>query len=124
MVRCACGLEAVIRTSWTNRNPGRHFYGCPTLVMGYGIVDEFGFELIDGMNSLCFSHIVDALSKFRTAARSTARLFLHEDVKGEFEQCLPTNVMAYKTREELKGLQKDDMIKAMAMRMIALQLHL
>ncbi|GJX46946.1 putative ribonuclease H-like domain-containing protein [Tanacetum coccineum] len=31
MVRCSCGLEAVIRTSWTNRNPGRRFYGCPTL---------------------------------------------------------------------------------------------
>nr|GEY86463.1 zinc finger, GRF-type [Tanacetum cinerariifolium] len=31
MVRCACGLEAVIRTSWTNRNLGRRFYGCPTL---------------------------------------------------------------------------------------------
>ncbi|GKA77915.1 zinc finger, GRF-type containing protein [Tanacetum coccineum] len=31
MVRCACGLEAVIRTSWTNRNSGRRFYGCPTL---------------------------------------------------------------------------------------------
>nr|GEV73354.1 hypothetical protein [Tanacetum cinerariifolium] len=31
MTRCACGLEVVIRTSWTNRNPGRHFYGCPTL---------------------------------------------------------------------------------------------
>ncbi|GJV90712.1 hypothetical protein Tco_1538525 [Tanacetum coccineum] len=31
MVRCACGLEAVIRTSWTNRNPGLRFYGCPTL---------------------------------------------------------------------------------------------
>nr|GEW70895.1 zinc finger, GRF-type [Tanacetum cinerariifolium] len=31
MVRYACGLEAVIRTSWTNRNPCRRFYGCPTL---------------------------------------------------------------------------------------------
>ncbi|GKD17406.1 zinc finger, GRF-type containing protein, partial [Tanacetum coccineum] len=30
-VRCACGLEAVIRTSWTNQNPGRSFYSCPTL---------------------------------------------------------------------------------------------
>ncbi|GKB93893.1 zinc finger, GRF-type containing protein [Tanacetum coccineum] len=29
-VRCVCGLEAVIRTSWTNQNPGRRFYGCPT----------------------------------------------------------------------------------------------
>ncbi|GJX87321.1 hypothetical protein Tco_0339335 [Tanacetum coccineum] len=31
MVRCACGLEAVIMTSWTNRNLGCRFYGCPTL---------------------------------------------------------------------------------------------
>ncbi|GJV51481.1 hypothetical protein Tco_1447222 [Tanacetum coccineum] len=31
--RCACGLEAVIMTSWTNRNPGRRFYGCSTLVV-------------------------------------------------------------------------------------------
>nr|GEV21525.1 hypothetical protein [Tanacetum cinerariifolium] len=38
----------------------------------------------------------------------------------EFEQRLQTNVMAYKTREELKGLQKDDMIKAMEKRTIAL----
>ncbi|GJW15808.1 hypothetical protein Tco_0019941 [Tanacetum coccineum] len=27
----SCGLEAVIRISWTNRNPSRRFYGCPTL---------------------------------------------------------------------------------------------
>ncbi|GKA43934.1 hypothetical protein Tco_0736658 [Tanacetum coccineum] len=107
MVRCSCGLKAVIRTSWTNRNPGWRLYGCPTLsptyvnfirwfdppmcqrfvqiilgllrsrnelkeilamveekrlklmkfliinwvVMGYGVVDEYGFELIDEMNS-------------------------------------------------------------------------
>ncbi|GJR07411.1 hypothetical protein Tco_0790063 [Tanacetum coccineum] len=42
---------------------------------------------------------------------------------GELEQHLPTNVMAYKTRQELKGLQKDDMIRAMEMRSTALQLH-
>ncbi|GJS67216.1 hypothetical protein Tco_0681780 [Tanacetum coccineum] len=41
----------------------------------------------------------------------------------ELEQRLPTNVMAYKTRQELKGLQKDDMIRAMEMRSTALQLH-
>ncbi|GJX64601.1 hypothetical protein Tco_0298944 [Tanacetum coccineum] len=89
MVPCSCSLEAVIRTSWTNRNPGHRFYGCLHLsvqiipgllrsrneleeilamveekrlrlmkffiiswvVMGYGVVDECGFELIDGMNS-------------------------------------------------------------------------
>ncbi|GJU75000.1 hypothetical protein Tco_1266405 [Tanacetum coccineum] len=42
---------------------------------------------------------------------------------GELEQRLPTNVMAYKTRQELKGLQKDDMIRAMEISLIALQLH-
>nr|GEW92980.1 zinc finger, GRF-type [Tanacetum cinerariifolium] len=31
MVCCVYGLEAVIRTSWTDRNSGRRFYGCPTL---------------------------------------------------------------------------------------------
>ncbi|GJV33018.1 zinc finger, GRF-type containing protein [Tanacetum coccineum] len=107
MIRCVCGLEAVIRTSWTNQNLDRLFYGCPTLsptcvnflwwfdppmcqrsvqnilgllrsrneleeilvmveekrlrlmkfliiswvVIGYGVVDECGFELIDEMNS-------------------------------------------------------------------------
>ncbi|GKG38507.1 hypothetical protein Tco_0460219, partial [Tanacetum coccineum] len=30
------------------------------------------------------------------------------------------NVMAYKTREELKGMQKDDLIEAIKMRTIAL----
>ncbi|GJZ26141.1 hypothetical protein Tco_0570394 [Tanacetum coccineum] len=35
MVRCSCGLEAVIRTSWTNRNPIRRFYGCPTISPTY-----------------------------------------------------------------------------------------
>ncbi|GJZ74659.1 zinc finger, GRF-type containing protein [Tanacetum coccineum] len=31
MIRCSCGLKAVIRTSWTNQNSGRLLYGCPTL---------------------------------------------------------------------------------------------
>ncbi|GKF95106.1 hypothetical protein Tco_0287841, partial [Tanacetum coccineum] len=34
---------------------------------------------------------------------------------GELEQRLPKNVMVYKTRQELKGMQKDDMIRAMEM---------
>ncbi|GJZ35167.1 hypothetical protein Tco_0580984 [Tanacetum coccineum] len=42
---------------------------------------------------------------------------------GELEQLLPTNVIAYKTRQELKCHQKDDMITAMEMRSKALQLH-
>ncbi|GKB99518.1 hypothetical protein Tco_0985655, partial [Tanacetum coccineum] len=31
MVCCSCGLEAVIRTSWTNQNHGHRLYGCSTL---------------------------------------------------------------------------------------------
>nr|GEZ13595.1 hypothetical protein [Tanacetum cinerariifolium] len=42
---------------------------------------------------------------------------------GELEQRLPINVMAYKIRQELKGLQKDDMIRAMEISSTALQLH-
>ncbi|GJX33051.1 hypothetical protein Tco_0242906 [Tanacetum coccineum] len=42
---------------------------------------------------------------------------------GELEQHLSINVMAYKTRQELKGLQKDDMIRAMEISLTILQLH-
>ncbi|PWA93302.1 zinc finger, GRF-type [Artemisia annua] len=27
---CDCGKQATIKTSWTNRNPGRRFYCCPS----------------------------------------------------------------------------------------------
>lgn len=33
MVNCSCGRRAVIRTSWTNINPGRRFYSCPIKVI-------------------------------------------------------------------------------------------
>lgn len=26
---CHCGLPAKIRQAWTDKNPGRHFHGCP-----------------------------------------------------------------------------------------------
>ncbi|KAL8248771.1 hypothetical protein R6Q59_005639 [Mikania micrantha] len=29
MVVCHCGRFAIVRTSWTNQNPGRRFYSCP-----------------------------------------------------------------------------------------------
>ncbi|PWA94879.1 zinc finger, GRF-type [Artemisia annua] len=34
MVVCTCGKHAVVKTSWTNRNPGRRFFGCPTIISG------------------------------------------------------------------------------------------
>ncbi|GKA10120.1 zinc finger, GRF-type containing protein [Tanacetum coccineum] len=187
MVRCACGLEAMIRTSWANRNQSRRFYGCPILsptcvnflqwfdppmckrsvliipgllrsrneleeilvmveekrlklmkfliiswvVMGYGIVDECGFVLIDGMNRFSYQLLVyfdlktqrevQVAAKINNLTRQLIDIIdeRHSFI-GELEQRLPTNVMAYKTRQELKGLQKDDMIRAMEMRLTAL----
>nr|KAJ0185615.1 hypothetical protein LSAT_V11C900490130 [Lactuca sativa] len=29
MVMCFCKKWAIVRTSWTNNNPGRRFWGCP-----------------------------------------------------------------------------------------------
>ncbi|KAL4575273.1 hypothetical protein LXL04_022115 [Taraxacum kok-saghyz] len=29
MVMCFCGSMAVVRTAWTDNNPGRRFWGCP-----------------------------------------------------------------------------------------------
>ncbi|KAK8574053.1 hypothetical protein V6N13_097047 [Hibiscus sabdariffa] len=26
--KCNCGLDADLRTSWSNANPGRRFFGC------------------------------------------------------------------------------------------------
>ena len=42
---------------------------------------------------------------------------------GELEKCLPTNVMAYKTRNKLKRQEKDDRIRALEMRSTTLQLR-
>ncbi|GKE00748.1 hypothetical protein Tco_1388731, partial [Tanacetum coccineum] len=56
----------------------------------------------------------------------TRQLVESIDEKRSFIQeleLLPGSLLAYKTREELKGLQKDDLIKAMEMRKVALQLH-
>nr|GEY99822.1 Gag-Pol polyprotein [Tanacetum cinerariifolium] len=39
-------------------------------------------------------------------------------------ECFPRNLEAYKTTKELKGLQKDDLIKAMEMRKVVLQFYL
>ncbi|GJR08071.1 hypothetical protein Tco_0790723 [Tanacetum coccineum] len=72
MVRCSSGLQVVIRTSWTNRNPGRRFYGCPTFLL-------------------------ESVNEMRSCIEELERL--------------TENLVAYKMREKLKSLQKDDLIK-------------
>ncbi|GJU03418.1 zinc finger, GRF-type containing protein [Tanacetum coccineum] len=56
MVICGCGNEAKIKTSWTNKNLGRRFYGCGIEATNYGFfrwVDppmrERSFDVIPGL---------------------------------------------------------------------------
>nr|GEU53325.1 zinc finger, GRF-type [Tanacetum cinerariifolium] len=128
MVCCACGLEAVIRTSWTNRNPGRRFYSCPTLSSTCAnflwwfdpLMCQRSVQIIPRLlRSRNELEEIPAMVEEKRRNIDERRLFIRE-----LEQRLPTKVMAYKAMEELKGLQKDDMIKAMEMSTIALQLHL
>ncbi|PWA53805.1 zinc finger, GRF-type [Artemisia annua] len=39
VVRCHYGRVAIVKTSWTNANPGRRFYSCPIQWLG-AIVEE------------------------------------------------------------------------------------
>ncbi|KAL8223347.1 hypothetical protein R6Q57_018822 [Mikania cordata] len=32
MAFCACGKQAIVRSSWTSKNPGRRFFSCPEQV--------------------------------------------------------------------------------------------
>ncbi|KAL2485827.1 GRF zinc finger containing protein [Abeliophyllum distichum] len=34
--RCYCGVHCVLKTSWTDENPGRRFLGCPNFREGGG----------------------------------------------------------------------------------------
>nr|KAJ0197449.1 hypothetical protein LSAT_V11C700355590 [Lactuca sativa] len=35
MVMCFCRKWVIVRTSWTNNNPGRRFWGCPDPFIGW-----------------------------------------------------------------------------------------
>nr|GEW58342.1 hypothetical protein [Tanacetum cinerariifolium] len=54
--QCIHGVFLLVEEDWING--GHEAQTMLSEVMGYGIVDECGFELIDGMNRSCFSHIV------------------------------------------------------------------
>ncbi|GJZ04780.1 hypothetical protein Tco_0538055 [Tanacetum coccineum] len=77
---------------------------------------------------ICFDMKTQSKVHLATKIKNlTRQLFDSLDEKCSFIQeieRMPGNVISYKTREELKGLQTDDQIKAMDMRMIALRLHL
>ncbi|GJT17419.1 putative reverse transcriptase domain-containing protein [Tanacetum coccineum] len=95
-VRCACGLEAVIRTSWTNQNPDRCFYGYPTLTQKK-------------------AHQANELSNLTRQRHLLASLNYRRAIIEDLER-LPRNLVAYKTREHLKRIQKAVLVEVIEMK--------
>nr|GEZ16038.1 hypothetical protein [Tanacetum cinerariifolium] len=84
--RCACGLEGVIRTPSTNRYLGRRFYGYPTLTQRKA-QQENKLSILTRQRQLLVS------VNYRRA------------IIQELER-LPGDLVACKTREHLKRIQK------------------
>nr|GEW72672.1 hypothetical protein [Tanacetum cinerariifolium] len=93
MVRGACGLEVVIRTSWTNRNPCRRFYGCPTLTQRKAQQENELSNLTRQRQLLVIVNYKRAIIK-------------------ELERLLG-KLMACKTTEHLKRIQKAVFVEAL-----------
>nr|GFA83523.1 zinc finger, GRF-type [Tanacetum cinerariifolium] len=101
VVRCACGLEAVIRTSWTNRNPCRCFYGFPTLTQRK-------------------AQQANKLSNLMRQRQLLASVNYRRAIIEELER-LPENLVAYKTRDHLKRIQKAILVEVLELKK---ELHL
>ncbi|GKB44170.1 hypothetical protein Tco_0889112 [Tanacetum coccineum] len=94
MVRCSCGLKDVIRTSWTNRNPGRRFYGRPTLTQREAQQEN----------------------ELSNLTRQLLAIVNHRFTIIEELERLSKNLVAYKTREDLKRIQKVDLINVIELK--------
>ncbi|GJR31576.1 zinc finger, GRF-type containing protein [Tanacetum coccineum] len=127
MARCACGLEAVIRTSWTNRNSGRRFYGChtlsPTCVNFLRWYDppmcqrEVAF-LLDVLSSLLTqreAHQANELSNLTRQRQLLASVNYRRAIIEELER-LSGNLVAYKLREHLKRIQKAILVEVIELK--------
>ncbi|GJU47503.1 zinc finger, GRF-type containing protein [Tanacetum coccineum] len=138
--RCACGLEAVIRTSWTNRNPSHRFYGCPTLsptcvnfLRWYDPpMCQRSVHIIPGLlrsrNELKEilammqreAQQANELSNLTRQRQFLASVNYRHAIIEELER-LPGNLVAYKKRENLKRIQKVILIKVIELKK---ELHL
>ncbi|GJY47235.1 hypothetical protein Tco_0436298 [Tanacetum coccineum] len=149
--RCACGLEDVIRTSWTNRNPSRRFYGCPTLSPTYvnflrwydPPMCQRSVQIIPGLlrsrnelkeilamveekrrKLLKFLIIswtqrkaqqVNELSNLTRQRQLIASLKNRHAIIEELER-FSRNLVAYKTREPLKRIQKAVLVEVIELK--------
>ncbi|GJS46013.1 hypothetical protein Tco_0596134, partial [Tanacetum coccineum] len=155
MVRCSCGLKAVIRTSWTNRNPGRRFYGRPTLELmqtqreaqqanelfnltrqsNYGVICEdmlkgayFGAKTKIFEDCLFLTNTPYPEKRYDTQreaqqenelsnlTRQLLAIVNHRFTIIEELERLSKNLVAYKTREDLKRIQKVDLINVIELK--------
>ncbi|GKC90766.1 reverse transcriptase domain-containing protein [Tanacetum coccineum] len=123
--RCACGLEAVIMTPWTNRNPGHRFYGFSTLSpTGVNFLRWYDPpmcqrsvqiipELLRSRNELeeivamtqKKAHQANELSNLTRQRQLLASVNYRRAIIEELERLLG-NLVAYKTRKHLKRIQK------------------
>ncbi|KAL8246526.1 hypothetical protein R6Q59_007742 [Mikania micrantha] len=47
MAFCACGKQAIVRTSWTSKNPGRRFFSCPEQGCKAGFIGWYNPTICD-----------------------------------------------------------------------------
>ncbi|GKC84790.1 hypothetical protein Tco_1140507 [Tanacetum coccineum] len=114
--RCACGLEVVIRTSCTNRNPCHRFY-CfpilsPTCVNFLRWYDppmcQRSIQIIPGL--LRLRNELEEILAMLLASVNYRHAIIEE------LECSPGNLVAYKMREDIKRIQKAIMIKVIELK--------
>nr|VDD04011.1 unnamed protein product [Brassica rapa] len=65
---CHCGLPAKIRQAWTEKNPGRHFYGCPFLSFEMNAITSLGSmkRLVqNGKGEHCFKPVMKSRRRIK-----------------------------------------------------------
>ncbi|WCJ20583.1 hypothetical protein M5689_002803 [Euphorbia peplus] len=70
---CDCGFEAVVRTSWTNDNPGRRFYNCRNRGTRHGSYNYF-LWIDDKLEDIPMSIVLGLLRKLERMEIECAQL--------------------------------------------------
>ncbi|GJY49010.1 hypothetical protein Tco_0438966 [Tanacetum coccineum] len=109
MARCACGLEAVIRTSWTNRNPGRRFYGFSTL-------SPTRVNFLWWFDPPMCQRFVQIISGLLRSRNELEEILAMVEEKRRKEVAFFGNLVDYKTREDLKLIQKAVLVKVIELK--------
>ncbi|KAL7613771.1 uncharacterized protein LOC122196740 [Lactuca sativa] len=65
MVRCFCGQMAIVRTAWTDKNPGRRFWGCPKEDSTCGFVGWIDPQMCERSKSI-IPGLLRSINKLKT----------------------------------------------------------